>query len=66
MILNCESDFSRIRRVLVEYVLEIHCMRQNQGAGASALGHRFEASCMMQGISSTYSIGILRILLDSD
>ena len=36
------------------------------GAGPSALGHRFEASCMMQGISSTYSIGILRILLDSD
>ena len=29
MIMNCESDFSKIRRVLVEYVLEIHCMRQN-------------------------------------
>ena len=26
MILNCESDFSRIRRVPLEYVLEIPCM----------------------------------------
>ena len=29
MILDCESEFSRIRRVPVEYVLEIPCMRQN-------------------------------------
>ena len=29
MILNCESEFSRIRRVPIKYVLEIPCVRQN-------------------------------------
>ena len=58
MILNCESDFSRIRRVPVEYVLEIDCMRQNQrGAGASALGHRSPARIRRAGRARRWAMG---------
>ena len=57
MILNCESDFSRNRRVLVEYVLVIHCMRQNQGAGASALEHRSPARIRRAARARRWDIG---------